>query len=432
MKVGVLVGFSKQTGGGGYTFERSIEKELLRVSTSHELLIIDLGPNRAGEIDNDSYINISTLEDSIRRNKSKLRTWSRWLRDHLIPRVFRPVLTHVAHKAFPSDVDEASSLTRLEPRPNKVDQVVRTHYVDIVWALSPVHVDVSVPFFTTVWDLQHRLQPWFPEVSLQGWNWDQREKYYRDILPRAAGVVTGTDEGKSEVVRFYGVEPNNVHVIAMPAPGLVDVQESEDGTGAIDKFNIEPGFIFYPAQFWPHKNHVNLIKALKLLESEFGLDLQLVLTGSDKGNYQYIASVAERLKVQQQIHNLGFVDVEDLVMLYQNALCLAFISYFGPDNIPPLEAFELGCPVVAANVPGAEEQLGDAAILVDPSSPLAIANAISQIHNDMALRNMLIEKGRERLEGRTARDYVNGMIRILDDFEPIRANWDVNDLKEKG
>jgi glycosyltransferase involved in cell wall biosynthesis len=43
---------------------------------------------------------------------------------------------------------------------------------------------------------------------------------------------------------------------------------------------------------------------------------------------------------------------------------LRYPSFFGAENLPPLEAFALGCPVIAADMPGAREQLGDAAILV--------------------------------------------------------------------
>jgi glycosyltransferase involved in cell wall biosynthesis len=56
-----------------------------------------------------------------------------------------------------------------------------------------------------------------------------------------------------------------------------------------------------------------------------------------------------------------------------------FLSYFGPDNFPPLEAFVLGCPVIAADVPGAREQIGEAALLFDPSNPSDIAAKIESL-----------------------------------------------------
>ena len=68
------------------------------------------------------------------------------------------------------------------------------------------------------------------------------------------------------------------------------------------------------------------------------------------------------------------------------------MSFFGPDNIPPLEAFALGCPVIASNVPGAKEQLGDAAVLVAPEKEDQLANAIMKVCSQSNFRNKKIQK----------------------------------------
>jgi hypothetical protein len=74
-------------------------------------------------------------------------------------------------------------------------------------------------------------------------------------------------------------------------------------------------------------------------------------------------------------------------------------------------------------VDGAEEQLGDAALLVDPANPEAIADAIRRVSEDASLRGELIEKGKARAVKWTADHFVQGVFKILDDFEPIRRNW---------
>jgi len=100
------------------------------------------------------------------------------------------------------------------------------------------------------------------------------------------------------------------------------------------------------------------------------------------------------------------------------------VSYFGPENLPPLEAFALGCPVIAANVSGATEQLGDAALLVDPSRPETIADAIQSVNTDPAMREKLVTRGRVRAQSWTAADFVRGVFSILDEFEMVRRCWD--------
>ncbi|WGR90790.1 glycosyltransferase family 4 protein (plasmid) [Bradyrhizobium sp. ISRA435] len=292
-----------------------------------------------------------------------------------------------------------------------------------MWFLRPGEgfCPVSIPHFLTVWDLQPRIQPHFPEISISGRNWEEHERHYQRCLPRASRIITGTEVGKQEVTRFYGVAPDNIAVIPLPAPQLAASRES--GARMRDKYGIDGEFILYPAQFWPHKNHINLLLALERIKREAGLALRLVLTGSDKGNLGYVRETVSALGLAAQVDILGFIPMADLSGLYQEALVLAFPSFFGPDNLPPLEAFALRCPVVAARVAGAEEQLGEAALFFDPADPQDIARAILQIHHDRALRSQLIERGARLAAERTPRAYVERVCRLLDDFVPIRRCW---------
>ncbi len=75
------------------------------------------------------------------------------------------------------------------------------------------------------------------------------------------------------------------------------------------------------------------------------------------------------------------------------------MSYFGPENLPPLEAMTLGCPVICSNYAGAKEQLGDAADFVDPSSSIEISKALRQVFEDKEWRDGLIRKGLVHLKG---------------------------------
>jgi glycosyltransferase involved in cell wall biosynthesis len=67
----------------------------------------------------------------------------------------------------------------------------------------------------------------------------------------------------------------------------------------------------------------------------------LVFVGADKGNYQYIRELADELAISAQIYFLGFVPQEDLISLYRKAFAIAYVTFFGPENLPPLEAFAL-------------------------------------------------------------------------------------------
>jgi glycosyltransferase involved in cell wall biosynthesis len=112
--------------------------------------------------------------------------------------------------------------------------------------------------------------------------------------------------------------------------------------------------------------------------------------------------------------------------VYGEAICLTFASFFGPDNIPPLEAFALGCPVIGARVSGSEEQLENATLLFDPadSADIARGNFDGASRCRIAGRtHQLIRRGMEIASARSPPAYVEQICRILDDFEPIRRCW---------
>jgi glycosyltransferase involved in cell wall biosynthesis len=217
-----------------------------------------------------------------------------------------------------------------------------------------------------VLDVQHRIQPWFPEVS-HGRQWKMREDYFQDYLRRAAYVITGTEEGRREIERFTECCPRGLGS-CLATPGFALARPTIDVQTRLAALGLNRRYLFYPAQFWPHKNHVNLLQALRILQKEHGLPYELILAGADKGNEAYVRRKVSELGLEEHVRFLGFISQDDLVAIYRGADALVYVTYFGPDNLPPLEAFGLECPVVASAVPGAEEQLGDAALLVPPGT----------------------------------------------------------------
>jgi glycosyltransferase involved in cell wall biosynthesis len=294
--------------------------------------------------------------------------------------------------------------------------------LDMAWFLTPMAAPVCVPFLATVWDLEHRRLPFFPEVSIEGWwTWEKREETYRATLPRAARVLTGTETGRDEIIQFYSVPPENVRIVPLPLPHFASPQSNS--APILAKYNLPEIYLFYPAQFWPHKNHINLLMALEHLKTNHALSLPLVLTGSDKGNLAHVEALIRRQGLTSQVHILGFVPEEDLIQLYRGAVALVFPTFFGPDNLPPLEAFSLGCPVIASRVPGAEEQLGDAALLFDPAEPSELAAAVATLVSDPKLRAQLIENGFEKVSARSSETYVRRVCQVIEELEPIRRCW---------
>jgi glycosyltransferase involved in cell wall biosynthesis len=303
-----------------------------------------------------------------------------------------------------------------------VERVVAGYGIEVMCNFAHAMLTEEIPYISIVLDLQHRLQPFFPEVSVGG-EWDRRERHYGRHVMRAARLITGTRAGKAELQLFYQVPEDRIAILPHPTPSFPPEDQGADPQTVVAKYGIPSAHLFYPAQFWPHKNHVGLLLAARLMQEKYGIALPVVLVGSDRGNERYVRRLAVDWGLADRVYFLGFVPREDLRALYRSAFALVFPSFFGPENLPPLEAFAVGCPVVAARVPGAEEQLGDAALLVDPRKPDEIAAAIYSLHTNPELRRTLVERGTKRAARFTGSDFVAGLLSILNEFESTRRCW---------
>ena len=71
------------------------------------------------------------------------------------------------------------------------------------------------------------------------------------------------------------------------------------------------------------------------------------------------------MNLENKVRFAGFVDDEELPFLYSQSIALVMPTYFGPTNIPPLEAFKINVPVLYSDLPGLRDQVGKAAMLID-------------------------------------------------------------------
>ena len=93
-----------------------------------------------------------------------------------------------------------------------------------------------------------------------------------------------------------------------------------------------------------------------------------------------------RHQLHKYVRFLGFVPEETLAVMYRLAGVFVFPSLYEGFGLPPLEAMASGTPVVTSNVSSLPEVAGDAAVLVDPYRPEAIADGIERVLTDSVLR----------------------------------------------
>jgi glycosyltransferase involved in cell wall biosynthesis len=245
----------------------------------------------------------------------------------------------------------------------------------------------SVPSVYQPHDLQHlHLPDLFTPLQRR-----YREETYRRFADQAAMVLVMTEWGREDLVRSMGIDPKRVAVVPWaPVAGLGGARPA---TPAIP--DVPDQFILYPAQTWAHKNHLRLLEALAVLRGR-GERIDLVATGRQNEHYPAIKDRAIELGLADQVHFLGYVEPAVVDALYQRAAALVFPSLFEGWGLPVVEAFAYGVPVACSNVTVLPEVAAGAALLFDPIDVEGIAQAISKVLGDDALREELRRRGRAR------------------------------------
>lgn len=303
----------------------------------------------------------------------------------------------------------------------KLLRLIGSNRIELIFFPGTINYAITkkFPFVAAIHDIQHRLNSRFPELADE-WVYKKRELAYMTISQKAYKILADSPVGREDIVSAYCTPPEKIAVLPYLPPAYFNKNYSEDEKFKLkEKFKLPDKFLFYPAQFWPHKNHKNLIEALKILRDK-NLIVNLVLVGEKKeewGEFNRIINLIKQYHLSSQVLYLGYVTNEEINLLYQLATALIMPTYLGPTNIPVVEAWQMGCPVLYSDIRGCREQAGEAALLFDPNSPEDMAEKIKMLWQDTNLRQALIKKGRARPMNWTAADFAGELNKIINNFK---------------
>jgi glycosyltransferase involved in cell wall biosynthesis len=211
---------------------------------------------------------------------------------------------------------------------------------------------------------------------------------------RATRVLTVSESSKRDILRFVDVPPDNIDVIYNSYDERFGVEPKEEDVVRVrERYQLDEQFVLYAGNVKPHKNLKRLIDAFHLVRKR-GLDhLKLVLIGDEISKYTALRRAVHQHQLHKYVRFLGYLPEETLAVMYRLAGVFVFPSLYEGFGLPPLEAMASGTPVVTSNVSSLPEVAGDAALLVDPYDPQAIADGIYHVLTDERLRRDMVLKG---------------------------------------
>ncbi|MFC3471939.1 glycosyltransferase family 4 protein [Massilia oculi] len=218
---------------------------------------------------------------------------------------------------------------------------------------------------------------------------------------KADHVIALSHFAIEELVDCFGVDERRISVV----PCGVDEEwltapDPRSVEATLDAYGLEPGYFFFVGTLQPRKNVERLLEAYLALPAPLRLERGLVIVGAPGARSEaLVASIkAARAAGENVVWLDRLTDYGQLRDLYAGAGVFVFPSLYEGYGIPVLEAFASNVPVVASNTTSLPEVAGDAALLVDPLSSGAIADAMRILATDGVARARCIAAGRARAE----------------------------------
>jgi glycosyltransferase involved in cell wall biosynthesis len=212
-------------------------------------------------------------------------------------------------------------------------------------------------------------------------------------------IFTVSEQSKRDILKFFSVPPEKIVVTPNAIDDRFSVSPSQEHLEQIrERYQLSHAYLLYVGNIKPHKNLERLIEAFHLVRSQGRPELELLIIGDEMSRMQSLRRTVHRLQLHRYVRVLGFVPDTTLAVLYRLASVFVFPSLYEGFGLPPLEAMASGTPVVTSNVSSLPEVVGDAAVLVDPYSPEAIAEGILAVLRSSHLRDDLRERGLNRVK----------------------------------
>jgi len=286
---------------------------------------------------------------------------------------------------------------------------------DIKFFISPgvtayPHFFLNKPFVFTLHDMQEKYYPHYFTLYERFTRWINN----KTLAKCAFKIICESEYVKKDIIKFTATIPDNVVIIQSPPPeNLVNFLFNKSTYSKIkNKYNLPNNYIIYPAQSWPHKNHLKLLEAFSIVNKNH-LGIKLILTGNINNNYKNILKKIDELGISNKVKHLGCISYEELLYVYKMSIMLVMPTLFESVSIPIYESFFLKVPVCASNVLAIPEQVGDAGILFDPNDVYDMADKISILLNDEKLRNEKKDLGFEMVSNFNHKEYKNKLMDVL-------------------
>lgn len=244
----------------------------------------------------------------------------------------------------------------------------------------------------------HDLIPYLmPETVGKGY----LQRFLRDmpnIINQAKGIITVSEYSKKDILRFFnGFPADKIFVTPLAANSSFKPLDKLSCKKYIrETFNINNPYILYIGGFSTRKNVKELILAFNKIKKDLKIPHTLLLGGAVKDEGQKLVKLVQELNIEDSVIFTGFINSEDLPILYNAAEAFVYPSLYEGFGLPPLEAMSCKTAVITSNLTSIPEVTSNTASLINPFDKDELAKSLVNILNNEELKNSLALKGYKR------------------------------------
>ncbi|MEK7470531.1 MAG: glycosyltransferase family 1 protein [Patescibacteria group bacterium] len=279
-----------------------------------------------------------------------------------LPSNWKKVLADIDHYSFEEQI--------------KLPKLIKAQKPDLVHFL---HFNVPVfykdKYVVTIHDLLMHSQKGFEATTLPAPVYLVKRVGYRTVFDAAVRnskkIIVPSNTIKIELSDFYNLDAKKVSV----------TYEGFDVKIGSGKMKIVKPYFFYAGNAYPHKNLINLIKAVKLLNIKYNQSVNLAISSSRNIFTQRLEKTIKSLEAEKYVKLLGFVPDDKLGYLYKNSEAFVFPSLSEGFGLPGLEAISAGTLLIASDIKVFKEVYGNAALYFDPNDIGSMAEVIQKALN---------------------------------------------------
>ena len=312
--------------------------------------------------------------------------------------------------------------------------IVEQERIDVIHTPIQNHINytLAVPMINTLHDLQHYYFPEFftPEEI------EFRNVHYKRSVEFSTRVVVSYQHVKDDLVKFFKIPPEKIDICGH---GMANI-EKKVLPSQIDalkrKYDLPAKYILYSANTWRHKNHIGLLRALKILHSKYGLNVPLICTGIQYPDFfPNIKEEASRLGLSNNVRFLGYLPEEEMPAILSGATLSVIPTLYEAGSFPLMEAMNLGVPVICSMATSLPDTIGDMRFVFDATLPNDIADKIAMMLSNQQLREANIANSAARAKkwrwDQAVKPFEESYQRAIESFDKIKkyrwySDWALN------